>query len=131
MFKEWISKLAWMLISFKVWSFTVIVGLLIAAWIFAEQGFRSTIVIAKELHDKQYINSEQLSKIVTHSQSVYMDSLLGHVSMFGSAVLVAVLAMKAASDWQSISKDKEVIKKVDNQELKNGGLKKFLSKAGQ
>ncbi|RKZ96086.1 MAG: hypothetical protein DRQ40_02015 [Gammaproteobacteria bacterium] len=131
MFKEWCSKLAWMFVSFKVWAFSIIISLLVLAWLSAEKGFYTSIEVAKQLHDKEYINSEQLSNIVTHSQTIYMDSLMGHVSIFGSAVLVAIIALKAATEWQSISKDKEVIKKAHSSEFENGGLKKFMSKAGQ
>lgn len=131
MLGDWCSKLSWMLISFKLWSFVTLTLLLVLAWVSAEKGFNSTIQIAKDLHDKGYINSEQLANLITHSQTVYMDSLLGHVSVFGAAVLVSIIALKAASEWGAISKDKEIIRKVNKQEMQNGGLKKFLSKAGQ
>lgn len=128
MWRPWFSKLAWMLISFKVWAFTVMVNLLIAAWISAEKGVSHTISVAKDLHDKDYINSEQLTSLISHAHSTYMDSLMGHVSVLGSAVLVAIITLKAVTDWQVLSKDKEVIKKASTTEFKNGGgLQKFLS----
>jgi hypothetical protein len=131
MFREWFAKLAWMLISFKVWSFSTMITILIMAWLSVQKGFMTTVSVAKDLHDSNYINSEQFTSIITHAQTVYMDSLMGHVSVLGSAVLVAIIALKAATDWQALSKDKEVIKKADGTEFHNGNLSKFLSKAGK
>lgn len=131
MLRPWLAKLAWMLISFKVWAFSIMVGLLVLAWISAEKGVSHAVAVATELHDKDYINSEQLTNLITHAHTVYMDSLMGHVSVLGSAVLVAIITLKAVTDWQVLAKDKEVIKKASATEFKNGGLRKFLSKADQ
>lgn len=120
-----------MLISFKVWAFTVMTSLLVLAWVCAEKGVQHTIDVAKDLHDKNYINSEQLTNLISHAHTTYMDSLMGHVSVLGSAVLVAIITLKAVTDWQVLSKDKEVIKKTSSTEFDNGGLEKFLSKADQ
>ena len=131
MWKAWLTKLAWMLISFKVWAFSIVIGLLVLAWISAEKGVAHAVNVAKTLHDKDYINSEQLTNLISHAHTVYIDSLMGHVSVLGSAVLVAIITLKAVTDWQVLAKDKEVIKKAASSEFKNGGLQKFLSKADQ
>lgn len=128
MFREWFAKLAWMLISFKLWAFITITGLLVLAWCSAEAGFRNAIVTAQGLFDKGYIDSEQFSEVITHANTVYMDSLLGHVSTFGVGVLVSIVAAKAITDWGGMAKEREIIKRVDKAHLENGGLKKFLPK---
>jgi hypothetical protein len=99
----------WMLISFKVMSFALLTSLLVGAWLGVQKSFETTVLVAKELHDKGYINGDQLSEIISSAQKVLFDSTLGHLSTFGISVLVAIIAIKGFGDWNEISKEKEII----------------------
>ena len=127
--RQWLSKLMWMLISFKVMSFVILTALLVGAWISVQNTFTHMVNVTKELHDKGYIDSKQLSEIVSNGQTVLFDSTLGHVSTFGISVLVAIIAIKGFGDWNDISKEKALINKMSSKEISNGGLKKFLPRS--
>jgi hypothetical protein len=119
----------WMLISFKVMSFITLTTLLVLGWVSIQKFFNQTIDTVQMLHDKEYINSEQAASIISNAQTTLFDASLGHLATFGISVLVAIVAIKGFGDWNDISKEKELIKKMDKEELTNGGLKKFLPKS--
>ena len=116
----------WMLISFKVMSFIVLTSLLIGAWVSVQSSFFRMVEVTKELHDSGYIDSKQMTELLSNSQTVLFDATLGHIAAFGISVLVAIIAIKGFGDWNDISKEKALISKMSTKELSNGGLKKFL-----
>ena len=124
------SKLVWMLISFKVMSFVILTSLLIGAWISVQQSFAHMVEVTKDLHDNGYIDSKQMTELLSNSQTVLFDSTLGHISAFGISVLVAIIAIKGFGDWNDISKEKALINKMSSKDISNGGLRKFLPRAG-
>ena len=128
--KLWFKKLKWELISFKFLSFRALVILLILSWFSLSNLHETSIEVAKTLHTEKFIETKDVSGLITHSQTVLYDKALSHLLVFFGAVLAAVIAIKGVSYWTESKQTSEVIKKLNGDTTKDD-LKKFLPRRKQ
>ena len=95
--KEWFSKIKWQLISFKFLSFWVFILLLVFSLLSLGLMYKYSIVVASDLFKKGYITKENVTTIITHSQTVLFDVSLSHLLLFFGAAIGSVIAIKGVS----------------------------------
>jgi len=117
---DWANKLKWSFISFKFLSFFGFCGLLVLLWFGLERAFNKTVAIATSLYTSGHITDEHLTNIINTAQTVYYDSVIGHVSILAAAVLVSIIGLKIMSE--------RVESELAKAGKKTKDLKKFLKK---
>ena len=129
--KEWINKLKWQLISFKFLSFWTAIVLLVGSWFSLEELHDKSIAVATALYKQGFLTKDNLTTIITHSQTVLYDAALSHILIFSAAVITGILAIKGMSYYTDSKQTSEVIKKLDDNSSSGEDLKKFLPKKGK
>lgn len=124
---SWFNKLKWQLISFKFISFWTAIILLVAAWISLDTLQDKTVTTAKELYKQEYITKDNVTTLITHSQTVLYDAALSHILIFAAACITGILAIRGVSYYTDHQERREVIKKLNGDATKED-LKKFLPK---
>lgn len=115
------------LLSFKFLSFFTVIFLIVAAWIGLERLFIKTVLIAKSLYLENIIDKDNVTKLITHSQTVLYDSALGHIMLTTGAILSAIIAVKGVAYIMDSKKDTEVLKKLTNGDVSKN-ISRFVSK---
>jgi len=124
---EWLVKLKWYLISFKIISFATVVALLIFFWGSLWKAFINTVEVAKDLKEKGIVTEEGASDIIVKAQTILYDSTFGHGMLAVTAIVSAIIAIKGVGYVMDSKQTQEVVKKLGNGETKES-LQKFLPK---
>ena len=94
----WCSKLKWHFISFKFLSFFGFCSLLVLFWFGLEKAFQKSVEVATALYSGGYIEKEHVKEIITQAQNVLYNEAVGHVTILGAAVLVAIVGLKMMAE---------------------------------
>ncbi len=115
---DWISKVKWLLISFKFISFLIFIFILIGAWLSLECIFIRNVELVEDLFKKGMLEKAQVSDIIGKSFEILYDKALGHILLFVGGILASIIAIKGISNWVSEKTISSLTEKLEPVQIK-------------
>lgn len=116
--KDWLNKVKWQLISFKVMSFIAFFLLLILSWLSLEEVYNDSVQVTERLYERGMIGKEQVVTLLTQSREILYDKALSHILLFIGSIMTAIIAIKGVSYWVSGKQFTDVVKNLEPVHIK-------------